>query len=108
MYNTENLINILSCCSNINSINLIKDNSKLEYIYKNLFKLLNNSNSNNDLIYKLWIDHLNNCIKDLEHAIENCEKFLENIHDDNSITKYTNIQIETLYNLSIMKKYNLI
>lgn len=88
MDNTYNLIKTLDACNNVNKINSILINEKLENIYKRLFILLNNTPSNKNLLLKIWIDYLNFSIKKFINTLNNCEYFLNNNQNiDNKIVE---------------------
>lgn len=99
-----NYKHVLSACKQVDKINNIISNKKIENIYKNLFTLLNISKNDNNLLIKIWIEHLQQEINNILNILDECENFITNYNNTHTINKLDNKEIESLYILSLMKQ----
>ena len=110
--NNFNYLYTYSACKQLNKINYIQKNYIINDLYKRLFVLLNNENVENNLLIKIWIEHLNSKIEKFLSVLDECDNFIKNysyknIDNVNSL-KLNNKQIETLYLISLIKKKEII
>lgn len=113
MYNVNsiNQSSINSTLDAVNSVIELENISKSEKcinLYSQLFTLFNSS-PNNTVLFYLWIEHLTLSLQNLFTTIKECEKFLEN-HRNVKIDSINvdNIDIEKIYNITIMKRLGII
>jgi len=113
MYNVNsiNQSSINSTLDAVNSVIELENISKSEKcinLYSQLFTLFNSS-PNNNVLYNLWIEHLTLSLQNLFTTIKECEKFLKN-HRNVKIDSINvdNIDIEKIYNITIMKRLGII
>ena len=108
MDNSYNYIYTITACNHVNKINNIVKDEKLEMIYRNLLELLNKSKAENNLLFKIWIEHLELQLDNFINSVEQCDNFIKNYN--NTSKKYTmnNKEIESLFILSKMKEKHFI
>ena len=113
MYNVNN-VNQSTINSTLNAVNSvielenISKNEKCINLYSQLFTLFNSS-PNNNVLYNLWIQHLTLSLQNLFTTIKECEKFLENHRNVKfDSINVDNIDIEKIYNITIMKRLGII
>lgn len=108
--NSTNQSSINSTLDAVNSVIELENISKSEKcinLYRQLFTLFNSSPNN--MLFNLWIEHLTLSLQNLFTTIKECEKFLEN-HRNAKIDSINvdNIDIEKIYNITIMKRLGII
>ena len=102
-----NYIYTLSACNQIDKFKNIIKNEKLEIIYRDLFRLLNNCNHDNNLLIKLWIEYLHNKIENFLNVLRECDNFIESKNNEegkNNQEGKNNEEIKTLYLFSHSEK----
>ena len=113
MYNVNsiNQSSINSTLDAVNSVIELENISKSEKcinLYSQLFTLFNSS-PNNNMLFNIWIEHLTLSLQNLFTTIKECEKFLENhLIANNDNINVDNIDIEKIYNITIMKRLGII
>lgn len=109
--NSDNQSTINSTLNAVNSVielENISKNEKCINLYSQLFTLFNSS-PNNNMLFNIWIEHLTLSLQNLFTTIKECEKFLENHRIANSDNiNVDNIDIEKIYNITIMKRLGII
>lgn len=108
----------LNAIHNVIELNNVYTNEKHINLYRQLFTLLNSMPNNNNLIVKLWIEHLTGSLQNLHNTIKECEDFVNYINNNSiekcenrhilNIDNIDNSDIERLSSISIMKKFDII
>ena len=104
----------LNAIHNVIELNNVCTSEKHINLYKQLFTLLNSA-PNNNLIVKLWIEHLTGSLQNLHNTIKECENFVNDINNNTieksvnqHILNIDNSDIERLSSISIMKKFDIV
>lgn len=109
--NSDNQSTINSTLNAVNSVIELENISKSEKcinLYSQLFTLFNSS-PNNNMLFNIWIEHLTLSLQNLFTTIKECEKFLENHRiANNDNLNVNNIDIQKIYNITIMKRLGII
>ena len=109
--NSDNQSTINSTLNAVNSVIELENISKSEKcinLYSQLFTLFNSS-PNNNMLFNIWIEHLTLSLQNLFTTIKECEKFLENHRiENNDNLNVNNIDIQKIYNITIMKRLGII
>ena len=109
--NSDNQSTINSTLNAVNSVielENISKNEKCINLYSQLFTLFNSS-PNNNMLFNIWIEHLTLSLQNLFTTIKECEKFLENHRiANNDNLNVNNIDIQKIYNITIMKRLGII
>ena len=109
--NSDNQSTINSTLNAVNSVIELENiyiNEKCINLYSQLFTLFNSS-PNNNMLFNIWIEHLTLSLQNLFTTIKECEKFLENHRiANNDNLNVNNIDIQKIYNITIMKRLGII
>ena len=96
----------ISAIINLNSLNNIVHDNKIENIYNKLFDKLNNTDKYNNKLINLWIDYLSDHIGKFNNIVKECEN-ITNLIDSNELLNIPEREIEKIKLLCYLKKKDL-